>query len=89
MVGVFYSSIMATRSSSSSPIYLECDDDSSSIESVGGRGSDDENTQKDQTSAAAKSLSIVERNARVIKWLCNCRKAFEPLRRFTPMPQSR
>lgn len=59
-------------SGSSSPVYF---DSVSSVDSAiawgpWGSGSTSGNAPK-QT----EQLSIVERNARIIKWLCNCRKA--------------
>lgn len=69
---VDYRTVSEQASGSSSPVYF---DSVSSVDSAiawgpWGSGSTSGNAPK-QT----EQLSIVERNARIIKWLCNCRKA--------------
>lgn len=79
-----YSSLTAPRSNASSPVYMNSS--ISSLDSVGDRGSGSDNLSINHT--IDSSPSIVERNARIIKWLCNCRKALEQVPRLATL-QSR
>ncbi|GLH01883.1 Uncharacterized protein GBIM_07928 [Gryllus bimaculatus] len=66
-----YRSLATPLSGSSSPIFFES---VSSVDSAVIWGPDSGGTSGNHQ-RPSEQLSIVERNARIIKWLCNCRKA--------------
>lgn len=70
-------SLSAPASGSSSPLFFESvssvDSGTSPWGCVGGTGPGSGGSSNVQR--PTEQLSIVERNARIIKWLCNCRKA--------------
>jgi len=70
-------SLSAPASGSSSPLFFESvssvDSGTSPWGCVGGTGPGSGGSGNLQR--PTEQLSIVERNARIIKWLCNCRKA--------------
>ncbi|XKL59473.1 hypothetical protein PGB90_000489 [Kerria lacca] len=78
-----YSSLTAPRSDASSPVYFESSN--SSVDSIGDYASGNENPPINHI---IESPSIIERNARIIKWLCNCRKVLDQVPRIV-IPQSR
>ncbi|XP_065215288.1 uncharacterized protein LOC135841971 [Planococcus citri] len=77
-----YNSLTAPRSNASSPVYFDSDSSVISTSECASEG------EKPSTSHTAGLPSIVERNARIIKWLCTCRKALEQIPRSN-VPQSR
>ncbi|XP_021914013.1 PHD finger protein rhinoceros-like isoform X2 [Zootermopsis nevadensis] len=72
-----FRSLSAPASGSSSPVFFESvssvDSWTSPWSGVGGTGPGSGGSSNLQR--PIEQLSIVERNARIIKWLCNCRKA--------------
>ncbi|XP_069676378.1 protein FAM110B-like isoform X2 [Periplaneta americana] len=72
-----FRSLSAPASGSSSPVFFESvssvDSGTSPWGVVGGTGPGSGGSGNIQR--PTEQLSIVERNARIIKWLCNCRKA--------------
>ncbi|XP_068084196.1 uncharacterized protein [Anabrus simplex] len=66
-----FRSLSAPLSGSSSPVFF---DSVSSLDSAVAWGPESGGTSGNMQ-RPAEQLSIVERNARIIKWLCNCRKA--------------
>lgn len=72
-----FRSVSAPASGSSSPLFFESvssvDSGTSPWGCVGGTGPGSGGSGNLQR--PTEQLSIVERNARIIKWLCNCRKA--------------
>ncbi|XP_047001652.1 protein FAM110B [Schistocerca americana] len=67
-----YRSMSTPMSGSSSPVYFES---VSSVDSAVAWGPWGSGSTSGNTPRQAEQPSIVERNARIIKWLCNCRKA--------------
>lgn len=61
-------------SAHSSPVFFS---DTSTVDSNRLPDSTETNAQNTQTFRPSEPPSIVERNARIIKWLCNCRKVGE------------
>lgn len=69
---------LTARSDCSSPIYFKSSSDSS-IDSIGGvcASGGDPSISSTVNNNNIEVPSVVERNARIIKWLCNCRKTME------------
>lgn len=70
-----YQSLISVRSNTSSPVFFSS---SSSLNSSNSDAPSEKTATADSLPRPENAPSIVERNARIIKWLCHCRKVIAP-----------